>query len=51
MKINIMQVTERGLQISCANEDWVTAAFDAAIDGTVKECNAHIELDRYKKRI
>ena len=51
MKINIMQVTERGMQFSFSDEEWVVAAFDEALDGQVKECSAQVELDRYTKRI
>lgn len=51
MKINIMQVTERGMKFSLSNEDWVRTAFDEALDGTLKECTAQIDLDRYDKRI
>lgn len=51
MKINIMQVTERGMKLSCSDEEWVVAAFDEALDGSIQECSAEIELDRYDKRI
>ena len=51
MKINIMQITERGMQLSCSKEDWAVSAFDEALDGTIKECSAEIELDRYNKRV
>ena len=51
MKINIMHVTERGMQRSYSQEDWVRAAFDEAFDGTIKECSVHIDLDRYNKRV
>ena len=37
--------------VSFQKEDWVIAAFDDALDGSVKECSAQIELDRYNKRI
>ena len=51
MKINIMQITERGMQYSSSEEDWILEAVDEALDGTVKECSAQIELDRYSKRV